>query len=371
MKVLIVYASSGSGHWKAAEALNEILKARPGISISLIDSLQYTTPSFRFCYPRTYIFLVRYLPSIWGFFYETLDHPLLRTTVAKVRRFLNASNGRSLARYVLEEEPDLILSTHFFASEVIGTLKREGRLRSRLLTVITDFGIHAVWISEGTDGYLVGSENLKEMLEARGVSPEKIHVVGIPVHPRFEKPQDRTTLARKLGLDPQRFTVLIASGGFGVGPIERLVSLLAGYPSLQLLVVCGHNERLFSSLSLKGFPQTRIHLFRFVNNMDELMSAADCMIGKSGGLTMSEALTKQLPTLILFPIPGQEDANRLFFEQQGAAITLKGLKDVEERFQDLETLRKELDHLRRRLKELSFPKAGERIANLALGRDAE
>ena len=366
MKVLIVYASSGSGHWKAAEALHEILKERRGLEVSLVDSLQYTTPRFRWSYPRTYIFLVRYLPSVWGFFYGILDHPLLRTLVAKTRRILNGSNGAPLVAYLKREQPEVILSTHFFASEIAGTLKQKGLLRSRLYTVITDFGIHGVWVNEGTDGYFVGSDALKALLQERGVSPERIHLAGIPVHPKFEAKKDRQTLAGSLGLHPALFTVLVASGGFGVGPIEHLVKALASYPSLQLLVVCGRNERLFRALSAKRFPG-RIHLFHFVDNMDELMTVSDCMIGKSGGLTMSEALMKRLPTLILFPIPGQEDANRLFFTEQGAALSMNSLCEVEKRFRDFEGLKQQLQQIQRRLEALSFEGSGRRIVALALG----
>ena len=365
MRVLIVYASSGSGHWKAAEALKEILSSDKRFEVALIDSLHYTPSSFRFCYPRTYIFLVRYLPSLWGLFYYLLDSPVLRGPVTRLRRLLNAANGRSLVGYVQKEDPDLVLSTHFFASEVLGASKRQGKLRAKLLTVITDFGVHVVWLSPGVDGYLVGSEEMKGFLKERGVPEGKIHVVGIPVRPLFEKKQDRKALAGKLGLDPGAFTVLISSGGFGVGPIQKLVSTLADKDSLQLLVVCGHNEGLFGALSKTVFAEgARIHLFRFVDNMDELMSVSDCMIGKSGGLTMSEALTKQLPTLILFPIPGQEDANRLFFERQRAALSMKGLREVEERFENMDSLRKELDCVRGRLRDLSFPESGQKIRDI-------
>ena len=363
MKIVVVYASSGAGHQKAAEALFKVLKGRPDHKIHLIDSLDYTTPLFRLLYPRAYLFLIRHLPTVWGFFYDGLNFAFIGPILKALRRALNAMNGGALEAFFLSETPDVIVSTHFFASEVVSTLKKKGKLQACLITIVTDFSIHSVWVTPFTDGYVVGSVDTEEALIRRGVPQEKISILGIPVDPVFEKEEDRIGLSRKLGIFPEKFTVLIVSGGFGVGPIESLVSRLSQDERLQLLVVCGHNHSLYQKLKSRTERiNHRVKLFGFVNTIHELMSVSDCMVSKSGGLTMSETLIKKLPSFILYPIPGQETGNRDVLVRHRSAIAVKNIHDLEEQFGDLGRLQGELAGVWRQMEAFRRSHAAQRVA---------
>ena len=367
MKVVIVYASSGAGHQKAAEAVFKALRGRSGVDLQLIDALDYTTAPFRFLYPRIYLFLIRHLPSVWGFFYGGLNVVLIGPFLRCLRRLLNALNGKALEKFFLSERPDVIVSTHFFASEVASTLKAKRKLKTHLLTVVTDFVVHSVWMATQTDRYVVGAEDARDALMRRGVPGEKISLLGIPIDPLFERVEDRTALSKKIGADPELFTVLIVSGGFGVGPIENLVSHLSRHSRLQLLVVCGHNLSLYRRLtSQTASVRKRVHLFEFVDNMHELMSISDCMISKSGGLTMSEALAKRLPPFILYPIPGQEGGNRDVLVRHHAALPVKNIRDLEKRFSDLAQLKKTLAEVKQGIDRFSQRHTAVRIAEHVL-----
>lgn len=369
MKVIVVYASSGAGHQKAAEAIFKVLRERPRVTAHLIDSLEYTTPLFHLLYPRLYLFLVRHLPFVWGFFYDGLNFTLIGPFLKRLRRALNALNGRSLEQFLMTERPEVIVSTHFFASEVVSSLKQKGKLSSRLITVVTDLAIHSVWMASLTDEYVVGSWDTQEALIRRGVPKERIALLGIPVDPVFEKEEDRTRLSQKIGLLPGKFTVLVASGGFGVGPIENLVRRLSQNEFLQLLVVCGHNRPLYQRLASRTVAvRERVILYGFVNNIHELMSVSDCMVSKSGGLMISEALAKKLPTFILYPIPGQETGNRDILVRHGAASFVKNIPELEKRFQGLERLRGELEEVKRRIEHFRQTQAAPRVADFVTER---
>ena len=368
MKVVVVYASSGAGHQKAAEAVFKTLSGRPGIAVHLIDSLDYTTPLFHLLYPRLYLFLVRHLPMVWGFFYDGLNFTLIGPFLRRLRRALNALNGKRLEDFFLALNPDVIVSTHFFGSEVVSSLKQKRRLRARLITVVTDFAIHSVWVAPFVDGYVVGAVDTEASLIRRGVPKEKIALLGIPIDPIFERAEDRNSLLKKIGISPRKFIVLVASGGFGVGPVETLVSHLLQNQELQLLVVCGHNRSLYRRLKIRtAHTGPRVALYGFVDNIHELMSVSDCMVSKSGGLTMSEALAKQLPTFILYPIPGQETGNRDVLVRHQAAFSVRNIRDLKERFLDLNLLQGELEKVKHHIDAFRQRHAAERVSTYALG----
>lgn len=369
MKVVIVHASSGAGHQKAAEAIFKVLREKPEVSVRFIDSLAYTTPLFHFLYPRLYLFLVRSLPSVWGFFYDGLNFALIGPFLRRLRRAVNGFYGKPLEQFFLDEDPDVIVATHFFASEVASSLKQKGKLKARLLTVVTDLAVHSVWVAPLVDGYVVGSVDMQSALIHRGVPREKIHHLGIPIDPVYEKEGDRLSLSHKLGISPETFTVLVASGGFGVGPIEKLVVRLSRYEHLQLLVVCGHNVTLYRRLQEKtASVRGRVILYGFIDNIHELMSVSDCMVSKSGGMMMAEALTKGLPTFILFPIPGQETGNRDVLLHHKVVFSVRNIRELQRRFYDLKRLQKELEDIKQRINQFQPRHTARHVAEYVIGK---
>ncbi len=309
MKVLICYASAGIGHRKAAEALVEYWKqAWPADSIDCLDLLQTTGPFFRGIYSDGYRFLVSRMPGLWKFIFNlTQTKPLL----AFYRCFSHACSfffTRRFAALLRESSYDCILSTHFFTSEIAARLKSRRALGSFLVTVVTDFGVHPCWIHPHTDWYVCASASTAEQARAWGAEPERIREWGIPVSARFMQAPQRQRAARKIGIDPGRFTVLISTGSFGIGPLGSLSRSLG--KNTQLLVVCAHNQQLYAALKKADLDNVR--LFGFVDNMHELMAAADCIIAKPGGLTICECIALRLPPLFVCAIPGQEEENARF-----------------------------------------------------------
>ena len=217
---------------------------------------------------------------------------------------------------------------------------------------------HAFWRNRGVDLYIAPNEDLIPRLTKLGVAPEKAQTFGLPIDPEFELHQDKVAIRKKLGLDPDLFTILITSGGFGVGPIKELVAEIEKIEaSLQVQVVCGKNTGLREELTAHTKKaRHRFQIYGFVTNMDELMGASDILISKSGGLTSTEAMAKNLPLIILYPIPGQEFSNSEFLLKHGAGVRARSAKQAR-----LALEPSKLDLLRKNIGKLARPNAARKI----------
>jgi processive 1,2-diacylglycerol beta-glucosyltransferase len=214
---------------------------------------------------------------------------------------------------------------------IISSLKGEGRVKLLNTVVVTDFDVHAMWLCRHVEQYFVALEETKVHLRALGVPEALVTISGIPIDPVFAIHKDKRSMRQKHGLEPERFTILVSAGGFGVGPVAHLMQALArlSHPA-QLVAVCGRNVALKAELreTIKKLAKRSVVSFTllgFTNEMDELMTAADLYVGKPGGLTTSEALAKGLPMVVINPIPGQEERNSDHLLEQGVAIRCNNL----------------------------------------------
>ena len=359
MEVLLIHASAGAGHQKAAEAVFQRVKNQPVLTGTLIDALDYTPSYFRRSYRDSYTYLVTRLPWIWDFFFKIADIPWLQGLVRVFRRCYNGVHTRRLVQLVQSKNWGAVVTTQFLSVEVCGFLKRSGRIQSRVVCVVTDYDVHRIWVNPGIDIYAVACEWTRARLLALGVAEERIKITGIPTDSRFAEVYDRAELRRKLGLDPAAFTVLMTTGSFGSGPIETLVKKLK---NVQIIVVCGHNRKLFERLS----PQAPAHVkvCGLVNNMYELMAASDCMLSKPGGLSISEALVMNLPMIFFSAIPGQETKNIEVLKHYQISDGLSTLDEVTQILERWQRSPDELEKIRQRMKTLARPRAAEDILAL-------
>lgn len=330
LRVLIFSASFGAGHVRAAEALIEELRiAEPDVELKHIDFGAFLGRTFNSVLKNTYIELIKHTPKLWGkFYYRTAKI----SPQSVFQRFLNGLGRRELLKYVLEYNPSVIICTYPTVAGVLAALRLKQVLHIPLVTVITDYAVHSQWINPGVDMYIVGCQNARQSLLQRGITPEKIFVTGIPVHPKFEKEIKREEAVAKLGLEPQKLTFLVMGGAYGVlEGAKRVCRILDNIEHpVQIIIVCGRDEKLYRSLdNVVRKAKNTIKRYGFVNNVEEFMSAADVIITKAGGLTVSEALTRRLPLLIYRPIPGQEEENAAFLEEIGAGMAVATEEELE------------------------------------------
>ena len=370
-KILIVYGTAGIGHKKAALAVKAAFdEMKPAdAQVAIIDSLDYTNPFFKKAYLDTYLFMVNKLPTFWGLSYYLTDNFFVNLVVSKMRRINNWLNSGPFRKYLIETKPDVIVSTHFFASEIIAVMKKKGELDSRLITVLTDYRIHSWWVSEPTDIYVVGGEGAREdLIGTWKVDPSGIKVFGIPVEPVFSKPLDRRGILAKAGLQDGVFTVLVIGGGFGVGPIENIIKIISSIPqTVQIIAICGHNETLVKELeALKPTLKDRLSVLGFVNNVYEYMASADVLISKSGGITSTESMARDLPLIVIAPIIGQETRNSDYLTSEGAAVKIDKPYELKAVLEDLVSHPEKLGRMRDAIARIKKPRACYDVAQLAL-----
>ncbi len=359
MKILIIHTSAGAGHTKAAEALYNGIKNSTNHSAILVNALDYTYPFFKTSYQSCYSFLVQKIPGIWGLFFAISDLPWIRPAVKVLRRILNGLNADRLNRFLIQENFDAILSTHFFPNEVAANLKKKGFIKARIISVVTDFDVHSIWVARTIDRFTVACDYTKKVLIGLGVEEHKISVTGIPVHAKFLQPLDKKELKARFDLRENMFTILVATGSFGMGPIEELVEAFKDY---QVLVVCGHNKGLFERLSIRKLPQVKV--FGLVDNMHELMAVSQVMITKPGGLSITEALVKNLPLIFFSAIPGQETKNVRVLMKYGIVKRDIRFKEIYQEIKRLSSSGTELESLKKRIEQLARPTAVEDIIHL-------
>jgi processive 1,2-diacylglycerol beta-glucosyltransferase len=332
-KVLLLSASAGAGHVRAAQAIEKAF-AEIGAAngehreVQHLDILNYTNKVFRHLYSKAYIDLVNKMPEVPGWFYDKLDKPWKNE---RRRLALDKLNTRPLVKLLRGYNPDLIVCTHFLPAEIVSWLKAKERLSSRQVIIVTDFDVHAMWLVHHYEQYFVAIDEARAYLEALGIPAQKITVSGIPIDPVFGQVKDKQQMRAKHGLPPDRTTILLSAGGFGVGSVDALIgAMMPLQHRAQIVAICGRNEELKKRLSrqasrLKDDAAVVVKPFGYTNEMDELMTASDIVLGKPGGLTTSEALAKGLAFVIVNPIPGQEERNSDHLLEAGVGIRCNNL----------------------------------------------
>ena len=368
-RILILSASAGAGHVRAAQAIEQAVCAIATCDVRHVDALEHTTKIFRRLYQKAYIDMVNHAPELLGVLYDQLDKPW---KYERRRLAWDQLNTRPFVELIKSYDPTWVVCTHFLPAEIVSWLKRRRRLRARLAVVVTDFDVHAMWLYRHIDRYFVALDETREHLARLGIPAETITVSGIPVDPTFAAQHDKQAMRRKHGLDPARTTILVAAGGFGVGPVEHLVgNLLQLTHRAQAVVVCGRSEDLKRRVDkmaaqLPADGNVALNVIGFTTEMHELMAAADVLVGKPGGLTTSEALARGLAFVIVNPIPGQEERNADHLLEQGAAIRCNNLPVLAWKIDRLLNDPARLARMQENARRLARPHAARDIADMLL-----
>jgi processive 1,2-diacylglycerol beta-glucosyltransferase len=362
--VLVLSAAAGAGHVRSAEALVAAF-ALKGIAAKHVEVLEFASYLFKKVYSDLYIQLVNRRPAVLGLVYDALDHPWM---YRKRRLALDWLNTRPLVRLLLTERPRLAVCTHFLPAEILLHLRRKKILNVPVGVVITDFDLHAMWLYRGVDWYFVACEETKVHMVALGISPETIYVTGIPIAPVFSSPGEKGRVRGELGLEPDRTTVLVSAGGFGMGPVESLAKALqeVRHP-IQVAAVCGKNPELKRRLEGLPAPTHPVKIVGFTTEMERWMAASDLLVGKAGGLTSSEALASGVVMVIVNPIPGQEERNSDHLLEEGVAIRCNNLPALAYKIDALLSDKERFDRMRRAVRRLARPNAAADVVSLVSG----
>lgn len=388
-KVLIMSASTGGGHNRAARAIKEELESRTidnmSIECEIVDSLKLVNNTMDKVISRGYEKSALYTPKAYGSVYRFSE-----TTIASKNEFktnpLTSLMARKFKHLLNESTPDLIIGTHPFPMIALSTLKKNNNLHSLsrsesfykstkvdippMISVLTDYTTHSTWIQNEIDYYIVGHEYVKELLVYEGVDSEKVKAFGIPVEKSFLSHRDRETVLTELGLSPEKLTVLLMGGSFGAGNIkETLEDLIAIDRDFQILVITGRNEHLKDKLS-KMLDSTihnkNICLLGYTNKMNDILASIDVLISKPGGLTTTEALLNDVPMIVPYFIPGQEEENLDFLTNCGAALRTTKKYSLPVLLKVLIDDPSRLDNLRKNIKSIRKFDSAVNISNLVV-----
>jgi processive 1,2-diacylglycerol beta-glucosyltransferase len=364
VRILIIYASVGGGHASAAEAIEQAIKiTSPTAIIKNVDILSFAkTPSL---YKNGYACLVNYFPHFLGYLYDFCDK---RKYGDYIRMCFDKFNMSKFIEFINNTHWNLIINTHFISAEIIAYLRRNDKISIPQTIVTTDFDTHRLWVNEPCEHYFTATEEGNLYLQHHGVSSSYCTTTGIPINPVFEEVKDKNVCLKKYKFSNSTPTVLQLSGGFGIGPIEDCFrNLLKVSFALQIVTVTGRNLLVANKLRQIKIPSRHdVRILGFSKEIDELMTIADLIVSKPGGLTSSEALAKGVPMAIISPIPGQEDRNSDFLLENGAAVKINNIATLAYKIED--TIKTKLDVLRSNASKLGKPKAAFDIVDYCLKR---
>ena len=388
MKILIFYASYGGGHLNAAKSINDyIISNYPNYDVELIDCMKYVNKTIEKLTTAAYREMAKKAPWAWGKIYSDSQ----KGPLAHLSSRSNKIMAIKLLRLLREKQPDVIISTHPFGSQMCSYLKRKNKITAKIATIMTDFSPHDQWLvgHKFTDYFFVANDKMKNYLISKGITENKISVTGIPISNRFLKTYNKKEILDTYNLSEDKFTVLFFGGGeFGLGK-TKTAEIFESFvqeslkEKIQIIAIAGKNPKMkasFKEIVSKYSVNTtttnttdttditnNVKILEFTNQVPELMSISDLVVTKPGGLTTSESLASHLPMLIINPIPGQEEENAEFLEDKGIAIWLRKNDDSKLIIENLLADNQKLNLMKENTKLLARPHSTETICKMILG----
>lgn len=347
MKTLVFSVTAGEGHNSTAAAIQTFLQGK-NIDCVVVDTYGYVNRMLRSTVAKGYLFSTNKAKQAYKGAYRLAEKRNFNANRMSPARMANTVIAKKILQCISECDPDVIVFTHVFVGIVLDVLKKHGKIKVDTIGIVTDFTIHPYWEeSLHIDFIVTASELLTRQAKRKGFTDQQILPLGIPIKPKFSQSVPQRQARESLGLDPDKPTLLMMSGSMGYGDIAMNIRSIDQLDfDFQIISVCGNNQD--AKLEIDRLRTSkRLLNFGFVNNIDLLMDAADCLITKPGGLTTSEAMAKRLPMILVNPIPGQEERNAEFLVNNGVAMVTSSTFSLTEAVYQFFTNPKRIDLMRR------------------------
>ena len=373
--VLLLTADTGGGHRAAAEAIRQALERRypdrfVPVACDPLTGADVNRAVGWLC--RRYGSLVRLAPCLWSLLFHGTNTP---ATLRILRRLLIRFAAPPIAAAIARHRPVAVVALHPLLVTPAVVARRNSALHPALLTVVTDLGTaHRSWWHPGVDRVVTPSAHLVPQAGRHaGTAPDRCTVLGIPVREQFQPgpadPAARAALRASLGLDPDRFVVLVTAGAEGTRGLSVATrTLVAGTADVDVVAVCGRNERLRASLAARApgsaRGRRRLIVTGFVENMADWMRCADVLVTKAGPGIIAEAASCGLPMLLVGHLPGQEEGNTEIVTSAGAGRAVRDRGQLGAQLEELAANPAALNRMRAAALRLGRPTAGARIADL-------
>ena len=363
---LLVTASIGSGHIKAASSVAEALKIKyPDASVNMVDFTAVGVSVVNAFMKWSYLTMLRFVPNLYELMYRFTGN---RTCGGLIQAFLDFIMARDMRKLVRKYRPDAVICTHPFPSGAASQLKLyvKGTDEDFLSdVVITDYSVHQMWVYKRVDQYFVARKDMCRELMEHGLPESSLYPVGIPVGRQFVQLESREKLFQELKLDSSKPVLLIMGGGLGLGGMDVALGALEDLKQdVQIIVVAGKNQRLMAQVQA-AIPKSHhdIRVYGYTDMVHKLMMVSSLLISKPGALTITEAMSCGLPILLHEPIPGPETDNAEYFAQCGTAAWIRSDEELGAKVKELLEHPEALEAMRRAAMQWRRPEAAEKIAD--------
>lgn len=374
MKTLIFYASYGGGHLSAANSINQYIQDHyKNCETQIVDCMKYINKGIEKVTTDSYKVMAKSAPWAWGEIYKLSE----KGPIALISNFSNNVMSVRLNKLLKEFNPDIVISTHPFSTQMIAYLKKHKKINCKLASVMTDFAPHNQWLvnTEYIDYIFVSHEGMrKQIIDEKGVNENKIYATGIPLSNRFLEHYNKKELKESFKLTPKKKTILFFGGGeFGLGK-DKTVKILEAFidnldDKYEMIVISGKNKKIqerFEELVKEKNAKNKVQIYGYTNQVPELMSISDLVVTKPGGLTITESLASGLPIVVINPIPGQEEQNAEFLEKAGVATWIRKKENANETISELLENTQELKHMKIRSKIMAKRNSTKEICKIAI-----
>lgn len=370
MKILLLSVTAGYGHHATAKALADLFEQK-GAEVQIVDVYEYISKMIQQALAKGYLLSSKYTPELYRLFYDKTSQTKEKLNKMNIVKLVNTLGAFRFESFVENFEPDAIVCTHVLAAHLVSQMKQRGMVTAPSIGIATDYCIHPYWEDVlYMDGLVTASELITQTAVKRGIPEERLLPFGIPVHPKFNRHIAKEEARRQLGLDVERPVLLVMSGSMGYGDCAETVQHITNTGvDFQILAVCGNNKKAYQHLHdfLERYTGScSIRVMGFVDNVDILMSAADCIITKPGGLTVTEAIAKRLPMILANPIPGQEERNVEFLVNNGMAMLVTKTFPLDEVLYALLNNPVRIQTMEETITALGHPDASERLVTYVM-----
>ncbi len=374
-KVMILSASAGNGHVRAAQAIEEACRKDERITDLInLDALEYTNKPFQKIYSRGYLEAVKTAPDLWAFAFDSTDKPW--RTPGFVRA-MHKINSQPLVKKIKEFQPDICICTHGMPAEIISELILQDKIQTNLGIVVTDYYVHALWYFDIFTRYFVPKEESKIHMSSLGIPPDRIVVSGIPVMEAFSKKASKKALRERFGIHDSLPVVLLSAGAFGVMSAQDIMRILCAIKTrCHIIVICGRNDRLKTALDAyvkdnAGLLHNTYYIIGFTDTIHDYMKISDLYIGKPGGLSSTECMVSGLPMVIWDPIPGQEIYNTYHILENGAGVMPSNALTIGAKVDAIVTNPEKLAQMKQNALSIAQPQSASIIVNAMLEHENE
>ncbi len=359
MRVLIVTAPYGSGHLQVSSVLKQRFLENKNAEVEVFDVFSNSSKFRNSIIKKTYLmsYNIKLLGNAYAYFFYNSER-LMKTRIGKK---MSEFGKKIFLKKVLSFKPDIVINTFPFypAYDVLGS-----NPNIKLYTIITDYYANYFWKNDANRMHFVANEEMKRRLLNDGIDESKITISGIPINDIFYEVENKNEIIKEHELDETKPILLIFAGTYGVLPkIKKTLKNLSSELDIQIMIICGKNKRLYKNLSKFSKEYNNIKVYGYVNDMYNKMAIADLMITKPGGIALTEAINKGLPTILVKPSKGQELENALIFERNNISIVAEGSEDIAMHVKDILQNKDKLQRMKDACKKIVVPYSVDIIYN--------